>query len=193
MTTRTIAMRLASFVMACARRLMPTERDEWARAMAVESSYAADNADALEYAIGCLTCAIKMRLLRLAHPVPHEIAIGAIAGSVFLAHAFVPNSRSWPWMWPLAAGVVTAQTLSHRALGTATHRAKAGLKAGVACGAVFLAGAAAIPWLSASLHGDPSMPVRAGLVAYGSVGAVMLTALSAAAVPFRKPTRHKTP
>ena len=189
MTTSTIAMRLASFVMACARWLMPTERDEWARAMAVESTYAADNADAMEYAIGCLACAIKMRLLRLALPVPNEIAIGAIAGSVFLAHAFVPNSRSWPWMWPLAAGFVTAQTVSHGQSGTATGKAKAGLKAGVACGAVFLAGAAAIPWLSA----DPSMPIRAGLVAYGSFGAVMLTALSTAAVPFRKRTRHKKP
>jgi hypothetical protein len=179
-------MRLAAMMLRCARRLMPQERDEWARAMAVESQYAADDADTLDYATGCLASAIKMRLLQLTLRVPHEIVIGTIAGSVFLAHALIPNSRSWPWVWPLAAGIVTAQTLSHRTLGTAMRSAKAGLKAGVACGVVFLAGAAVILYLSAPLRGSPSMDSRAGLIAYGSLGAVMLTALSAAAVPFHK-------
>ena len=191
MTPSTIAMRLAALMMRCARRLMPRERDEWARAMAVESQYAADHADTLEYATGCLASASKMRLLQLAERVPHEIVVGLIAGSIFLAHACIPNSRSWPWIWPLAAGIVTAQILSNGTLATATRRAKAGLKAGVACGVVFLAGAAVILYLSASLHDEPSMDSRAGLIAYGSFGAVILTALSAAAVPFHNGFRGK--
>jgi hypothetical protein len=188
----TIEMRLAAMVMRCVRRLIPRERNEWARAMTVESQYAAENSDALHYALGCLASAIKLRLSQLAVPVPHEIVIGTIAGSMFLAHAFIPNSRSWPWIWPLAAGIATAQSLSRKPLGSATRRAKAGLKAGAACGAVFLAGAAVILYLSASVHGEPSMAGRGGLVAYGSLGAVMLTALSAAAVPFHKRSRGRT-
>lgn len=186
MTAPTVAMRFAAMVMRCAGRLMPRERDEWTRAMAVESLYAADDGDALDYAIGCLASAIKIRLLQLAFHVPPEIVIGVIAGTMFLAHAFVPNSRSWPWIWPLAAGIATARRLSHGAFGTATRRAKAGLKAGVACGVVFLAGAAVILELIASRRGEPWLGGRAVMVAYGSLGAVIVTALAAAAVPFHK-------
>jgi hypothetical protein len=181
MMKSTTARRLCVMLMCLARHLMPRERNEWTRAMGAEVQYASDEENGLSYAIGCLASAVKMRL---AQPVPHEVVIGTVAGSMFLGHAFIPNSQSWPWIWPVAAGIVTARFLSRESFATAV-RAKAGLKAGVVCGLVFLTGAIIILWLSASFQGNESAR-RIGLIAYGSLGAVLLTALSAAAVPVHK-------
>jgi hypothetical protein len=108
MTTPTLATWLTAMLMRRAERLLPQERIEWSRAMAADLHYAAEDGRALAFATGCFTSALRLRLWHLALHVPHEIAIGTIAGCMFLSHAFIPDSQSWPWIWPLAAGVATS-------------------------------------------------------------------------------------
>ena len=66
---------LSQAVFAAALRSLPPERHEWAHAMAAEMESAADAGQALRFAAGCLSAAIRLRMRRA----PDQFAAARLA------------------------------------------------------------------------------------------------------------------
>lgn len=175
----TWAARLAESLVRFAERIMPMERRGWARAMLAEIPHVDGNRKALVFATGCLWSAVSERATSLAGT--PEITAGLAAGAFYAVHAAIPNSEKWPWIWPVAAGVLIAVgPKAFQRPGGLMSALQAGAKAGAACGMVFFAIAVAFvsvrSWL---MEPAPSLGSRLGLLLYGGVGAVFVAAACA--------------
>lgn len=173
--------RIAEIILRLAHRLMPCNRKTWAEAMAAEIPHIEGRVAALAFAAGCLIAACRDRAASLTRKCPNEVAVGACVGALFLFHASIPNSQSWPWIWPVIGGVLVS--IAHRAhIGHSHGRiVLAGLKAGLVCGALFLVGGMGVLAIVA-FHYDAAVVWRGvRLIIYGAFGAVLLAPLSAAA------------
>lgn len=173
--------RVAEIILRLAHRMMPFDRKTWAEAMAAEMPYIEGRVTALAFAAGCLVAACGHRAASLTRKCPKEVRVGACVGALFLFHASIPNSQSWPWIWPVIGGVLVS--IAHRAhIGHSDRRiVLAGLKAGLVCGALFLAGGMGVLAIAA-FHYDAAVVWRGvRLIIYGAFGAALLAPLSAAA------------
>lgn len=176
---RWIAMRLIS----AAAFVMPAEKKQWARAMSAELGYCPDPRSELDFAAGCLSCAVSERCEALLRILSVEYNVGILAGTLFLLHAIIPESRSWPWMWPIAGGIGAAVMAANSGI-VQTARwggIKVGLKAGVSCASLFCVGALAFVTARAHLIGAPPVASRIGLIVYGTIGAVIAASTAAGA------------
>lgn len=187
----TWAARLAAALVNCAERIMPDERGDWARAMSSEVSHLEGSPAALAFALGCLWSAASERATSIVgNP---EFAAGLAAGALYAVHAAIPNSEKWPWIWPVAAGVLVAVgPKAFHSPGGLMSALKAGAKAGAACGAVFFAIAVAFvsarSWL---MDPAPSLESRLVLLLYGGFGAVFVAAACAATTRLADILRHR--
>jgi hypothetical protein len=174
--------RLARWLIRAAERLMPPARKEWARAMAAELAYCEGGAAALAFAAGCLGAAVREKAAAKIEALSPEAATGIAAGALFLLHAGIPDSRSWPWIWPVAGGAlaILGRAKAPPATEDAWTGVRKGIRAGVPCAVLFFIGALLIVWARATMiHGAPSLQSRIGLIVYGSVGSVLLAAVAA--------------
>lgn len=174
-------MIIAERLMLLASWLVPAAQKDWAAAMRVELGYIPDCGEAVKFAAGCLWFASWARSAAAWRGSPLELAIGACTGAVFVIHAFVPNSQSWPWLWPAIGGVSISIAQARRGQQLGWSVVSSGLKAGLVCAGVFLVAGAAMLAIAALHFGDAAVWRGAGLVAYGAFGALLLAPLSAAA------------
>lgn len=174
MQVTALALRVTAWV-------MPRGRRGWARAMAAEAPCFPTPAERLAFVIACLGVACRERSV---HELCHsraELSVGAAAGAIFLLHAFIPDSRSWPWLWPALCGVLVSFVMRDRSIQRHWTPVVAGLKAGLVCALLFMAGGAAALGVAA-LDAEASVIWRgAGLLTYGAIGALLLTPVTAAA------------
>jgi len=123
------------------------------------------------------------------------IQTGLIGGLLFLVHALVPYSGSYPYLWPVVTGAVAAWRAT---ADVRTHRGRQGLLAVLIAGAVV--GLVAAIGLSVALVGlqrtiaDLAGPARAaGAVAAAELSFLVLSLIAAVAtwlggalvIPFR--------
>jgi hypothetical protein len=183
--------RLAEILVSCAARIMPDERGEWGRAMSAEVPHIKVSRSALAFATGCLWSAVSERATTLTRT--PELAAGLAAGAFYAVHAAIPNSERWPWMWPIAAGVLIAVgPKAFHSPGGLLSALKAGAKAGAACGIVFFSMAVAFVALRSWLmEPAPSLESRLGLLLYGAVGAVFVAAACATTARFADILRRR--
>lgn len=64
-TLVSLERRLALVLMRCVDRVLPTSRDDWARAMLAELDHLESDRDALAWATGCLVAASKERIITM--------------------------------------------------------------------------------------------------------------------------------
>ncbi len=99
--------RLAAAVMRRVQRLTPVERQEWALAMAAEFlCMPSGGLSSLDFAVGCLWAAVRLRANALYHRMSGDVAFGCVVGALFFVHAAYQGSRAWPLMWPAAGGAI---------------------------------------------------------------------------------------
>jgi hypothetical protein len=176
------ARRFAQTLVRQAEHMMPAHRQEWARAMVAEVEYLPTSSAALEFAAGCFWSALVARIAELAQRDTGDVGIGVMAGVFFISHAFIPESRSWPWIWPAVAGVLAAvrpmkSGVAHGVL-SAT---KSGARIGATCGLLFLVGTIVVLSAGERLLGMPPLETRLGVIAWGSAGSLLLAPFVAAA------------
>lgn len=172
--------RLARWLMRAAEWLMPPDRREWARAMAAELAYCDEGAVA--FAAGCLGTALCENAAAKIDALSPEAVTGIAAGALFLLHACIPDSRSWPWIWPVAAGAlaILGRAKSPQATENAWTGVRKGIRTGVPCALLFFIGSLLFVWGRAWLiHGAPSVQSRIGLMVYGAIGSVLVAAVAA--------------
>lgn len=174
-------MRLAERLMLLAHWLMPAAEKEWTRAMRAELRYIHARAAAAKFAAGCLWFAWLRRCTAACQCSPAELAVGTCAGAVFSAHAFIPNSQSWPWLWPALGGVLIGIGRAQRGEHLGWSIVWSGLKAGVVCAGVILACGSAVFAVAASHFDDAVVWRGIGLIVYGAFGALLLAPVTAAA------------
>lgn len=174
-----------------AERIMPEDRGEWARAMSAEVRHVQGTSAALAFAAGCLWSAVRERATSIA--TAPEFAAGLGAGAIYAVHAAIPGSEKWPWIWPALVGVVVAVgPKSLHSSGGLLSALAAGARAGLACGIVFFALAAAFVLArSCLMDAAPSLESRLGLLLYGGVGAVFIAAACATTARFVEALRHR--
>jgi hypothetical protein len=187
----TWAARLAVTLVSYAQRVMPREQSDWARAMSAEVRHIEEAPAALCFAAGCFWSAVSERASSVART--PEFAAGLTAGAFYAVHAAIPNSEKWPWIWPVAAGILVAVgPKAFYSPGGLMSALRAGAKAGAACGIVFFAMAVAFvsarSWL---MDPAPSLASRLGLLLYGGFGAIFVTAACAAAARLVDGLRHR--
>jgi hypothetical protein len=159
--------------------------------MLAEIPHVEGSLEALAFATGCLWSAIRERATSLAGT--PEVAAGLAAGAFYAVHAAIPNSEKWPWFWPIAAGVLIAVgPITFHRPGGLMRALEAGAKAGAACGIVFFTIAVAFVtvrgWL---MEPAPSLESRLGLLLFGSIGPVFVTAACATTARFADILRRR--
>ena len=82
---------------------------------------------------------------------------GVIAGLLFSLHALIPNSHSWPLLWPFLGGAVAVHlaTRQHHTGRGVTHGFALGLRAGVIAAIVFLVATIPTVYLLAQSYAEP--------------------------------------
>jgi hypothetical protein len=185
------AARLAVTLVGLAGRIMPSNRGDWARAMSAEVPHIQGSKAVLLFALGCVTSALIQRASSIAETPAY--ATGLAAGAFYAVHAAIPNSERWPWIWPIAAGIVVAVgPKAYRSPAGLTTALRAGARAGAACGVVFFAFAVAFVSLRSWLMDPaPSLESRLTLLLQGGFGAVFVAAACAGATRLLQNLRHR--
>jgi hypothetical protein len=176
-----VSWRLATALVRLASRVMPASRRAWADAMIAETAFLPTGVVALRYCAGCVLAAVRLRMAAEFRHMRPQAAAGSLGGLLFALNAMIPESRSWPWLWPAVAGILVA-------VGPARFRAaaglyqcmKAGLAAGFIAGAIFFVGCALVVIGGRWIAGGPPLERSLPLLLYGAGGALLVSTGSAA-------------
>jgi hypothetical protein len=181
----------AEAIMRRVQRVTPTERQDWARAMAAELVYMPSSAlGPLLFAFGCLWAALRLRAQPLYRQVRDEMVFGCVVGALFFAHAAFPGSLAWPLIWPAAGGAIAVS------LNRKTGRARSSLlrtgaiTAATSATAFFLGGVGLLLWV-----GAPDLESRVPVVLVGAGLGMLISAATGtlAALCMRGPRSSDLP
>jgi hypothetical protein len=165
-------------VMATAARLIPCSRQTWAEAMIAEAEVLTGFA-AIEFALGCLTTAFRLRTAEVLDRVPPHIRSGWVGGLLFTLTAMIPNSQSVPWICPIVTGIlVAAGPPRFRTEDTVTRCTIAGFTAGVVVALTFFVLCTSIVLIGSWLVAGPALNERIEIILYGAAGALFLSPAS---------------
>lgn len=181
---------LAGTLLAAAERLMPSDRRDWARAMAAEQAAVGQPGEAVAFAAGCLRAAGRERLRSMA-PDGKWAGPGLTFGMLAAATALIPGSGSLALLWAPVAGLLTiAMPASSGSRPTFSGAVILALKAGLVSGAVLLT-FTLLPGIGSPTPGDR----LSALLVAAACAALLTTIGGIAAAPLvsKPPGPHAPP